>query len=26
VVAQAVRQIAIRNANLPKTQTIAVAP
>jgi ATP-binding protein involved in chromosome partitioning len=26
VVAQAVRQIAIRNANLPKTQTITVAP
>jgi ATP-binding protein involved in chromosome partitioning len=26
VVSQAIRQIAIRNANLPKTQTIAVAP
>ena len=26
VVSQAVRQIAIRNANLPKTQTITVAP
>jgi ATP-binding protein involved in chromosome partitioning len=26
VVSQAVRQIAIRNANLPKTQTISVAP